>query len=399
LKVFKKMTFTASKRTLAGAFVFLLAAMAIYFIKIGLTSPRNVFITATVRRGDIENSVLATGKLDAIERVNVGAQVTGEIKSLPVKVGDRVKKGQLIAEIDDLQQRNDLRNAEAALNVMRANKLAKQASLQQAGSKFAREKRMLKEQASSREDFEVAEMQLKTMQAELMAIDAGGIQAQIEVDKKKLDLSYTKVLAPRDGIVISVIAQQGQTLNASQNAPTIIKLAKLDIMTIKAQISEADITRMKPGQKAHFSIFSEPSKRYEATLRLVELAPESIMKDDTAPSSTTTSTQNNSVYYNALLDVPNVGNQLRIAMTVQVTFPLKEAKSVLLAPVQSVKKVNGQRQQVEVLGKNNEVQQREVETGISNGVDVEIIKGLKLGDVLILNQSNDSAGTREGDFE
>ncbi|KQN49534.1 hemolysin secretion protein D [Serratia sp. Leaf50] len=393
------MTFTASKRTLAGAFVFLLAAMAIYFIKIGLTSPRNVFITATVRRGDIENSVLATGKLDAIERVNVGAQVTGEIKSLPVKVGDRVKKGQLIAEIDDLQQRNDLRNAEAALNVMRANKLAKQASLQQAGSKFAREKRMLKEQASSREDFEVAEMQLKTMQAELMAIDAGGIQAQIEVDKKKLDLSYTKVLAPRDGIVISVIAQQGQTLNASQNAPTIIKLAKLDIMTIKAQISEADITRMKPGQKAYFSIFSEPSKRYEATLRLVELAPESIMKDDTAPSSTTTSTQNNSVYYNALLDVPNVGNQLRIAMTVQVTFPLKEAKSVLLAPVQSVKKVNGQRQQVEVLGKNNEVQQREVETGISNGVDVEIIKGLKLGDVLILNQSNDSAGTREGDFE
>ncbi|MCV5262624.1 efflux RND transporter periplasmic adaptor subunit, partial [Escherichia coli] len=86
------------------------------------------------------------------------------------------------------------------------------------------------------------------------------VQAQIEVDKKKLALEYTRVVAPMDGIVIAIVTQQGQTVNSNQSAPTIIKLARLDVMTIKAQISEADITRISVGQKARFSIFSEPDK-------------------------------------------------------------------------------------------------------------------------------------------
>jgi macrolide-specific efflux system membrane fusion protein len=249
----------------------------LYFFLRGSQTPE--YITASVRRGDIENSVLATGRIDAVERVNVGAQVSGQVKSLTVKLGDRVTKGQPIAYIDDVPQRNDLRNAEAALDVVKAERQAKLALLKQAERRFKRQRQMLSEDTSSREDVETAEATFATTRAELRSLNAKLIQAQIEVDKKKVDLGYTRVVAPMDGIVIAVVTQQDQTVNSSQSAPTIIKLARLDVMTIKAQISEADITRIFPGQKAWFTIFSEPDKHYDATLRTVELAPESVMKD------------------------------------------------------------------------------------------------------------------------
>lgn len=148
-----------------------------------------------------------------------------------------------------------------------------------------------------------------------------------------------------DGIVIAIVTQQGQTVNSNQSAPTIIKLARLDVMTIKAQISEADITRISVGQKARFSIFSEPDKHYSATLRAVELAPESVMKDDSLASNTSASgsgTSNASVYYNALFDVPNPENRLRIAMTAQVTLITDEAQNTLLVPIQAVHRNEGE---------------------------------------------------------
>ncbi|CAI0804990.1 macrolide efflux RND transporter periplasmic adaptor subunit EtsA [Serratia proteamaculans] len=373
---------------LAGALLVILALVAVF----SLQSPsQTAAVTAPARLGDIENAVLATGKLDAIERVNVGAQVSGQVKSLKVKLGDRVTKGQPIADIDDLPQRNDLRNAEAALNVAKADLQAKQALLKQAESRFKRQKRMLSDEAGSREDFEAAEATLAATRAELIALNARIVQAQIEVDKKKVDLSYTRILAPMDGIVIAVITQQGQTVNANQSAPTIVKLAQLDVMTIKAQISEADITRVSQGQKAYFTIFSEPDKRYDATLRTVELAPESVMKDDSISSGSSSSgsgTSNASVYYNALLDVPNPDNRLRIAMTAQVSLLLGEAKNALLVPIQAVHKTADKKQQVQVLAGDNRLEMREVKTGITNNVDIQILSGLKAGENVVLVQES-----------
>ncbi|MBO1502746.1 efflux RND transporter periplasmic adaptor subunit [Serratia proteamaculans] len=373
---------------LAGALLVILALVAVFSLQ---SSSQTASVTAPARLGDIENAVLATGKLDAIERVNVGAQVSGQVKSLKVKLGDRVTKGQPIADIDDLPQRNDLRNAEAALNVAKADLQAKQALLKQAESRFKRQKRMLSDEAGSREDFEAAEATLAATRAELIALNARIVQAQIEVDKKKVDLSYTRILAPMDGIVIAVITQQGQTVNANQSAPTIVKLAQLDVMTIKAQISEADITRVSQGQKAYFTIFSEPDKRYDATLRTVELAPESVMKDDSisgGSSSSGSGTSNASVYYNALLDVPNPDNRLRIAMTAQVSLLLGEAKNALLVPIQAVHKTADKKQQVQVLTADNRLEIREVKTGITNNVDIQILSGLKAGENVVLVQES-----------
>lgn len=165
----------------AIVFIAVAVALAIFWQR----PPQQDYVTAPARLGDIENAVLATGRLDAIERVNVGARVSGEVKSLKVKLGDRVTKGQPIADIDDLQQRNDLRNAEAALNVVKANMLAKQALLKQAESRFKRQRRMLNDEASSREDFETAEASLATTRADLQALNAQLVQSQIEVEKKK----------------------------------------------------------------------------------------------------------------------------------------------------------------------------------------------------------------------
>ncbi|EFO1630739.1 efflux RND transporter periplasmic adaptor subunit [Escherichia coli] len=346
------------------------------------------YITAPVRKGDIENSVLATGRIDAIERVNVGAQVSGQLKLLKVKQGDHVTKGQLIAEIDDLPQCNDLRNAEAALNEVKAELQSKQALLKQAELRFKRQFRMLRENASSQEDFESAEAMLATTRAELLSLNAKLVQAQIEVDKKKLALEYTRIVAPMDGIVIAIVAQQGQTVNSNQSAPTIIKLARLDVMTIKAQISEADITRISVGQKARFSIFSEPDKQYSATLRAVELAPESVMKDDSLASNSSASgsgTSNASVYYNALFDVPNPENRLRIAMTAQVTLITDEAQNTLLVPIQAVHRSEGKKQQVLVLAADGRLEPRDVKTGITNSVDIQILEGLNVGENVVLS--------------
>jgi len=352
------------------------------------------YVTALVRKGNIENSVLATGRIDAIERVNVGAQVSGQVKSLKVKLGDHVTRGQLIADIDDVPQRNDLRNAEAALNEVKAELQSKQALLKQAELRFKRQRHMLIEDASSREDFESAEATLATTRADLLSLNAKLVQAQIEVDKKKVDLGYTRVVAPMDGIVIAVVTQQGQTVNSSQSAPTIIKLARLDVMTIKAQISEADITRIYAGQKARFTIFSEPDKHYEATLRTVELAPESVMKEDSLTSSSSASgsgTSNASVYYNALLDVPNPENRLRIAMTAQVTLLAGEAKDTLLVPIQAVRRAEGDKQQVQVLATDGKLETRYVKTGITNSVDIQILEGLNVGDNVVLSQPGEKA--------
>lgn len=161
-------------------------------------------------------------------------------------------------------------------------------------------------------------------------------------------------------------------------------------MTIKAQISEADITRISPGQKAYFTIFSDPDKRYDATLRTIELAPESVMKDDSLAGTSSASgsgTSNASVYYNALLDVPNPENRLRIAMTAQVSLLLGEAKNTLLVPIQAVHKTEGKGQQVQVLTQDQRLETREVTTGITNNVDIQILSGLKAGETVVLSQT------------
>lgn len=351
------------------------------------SSTKPQFATATAALGDLEQSVLATGTLQAFKQVSVGAQVSGQVKRLLVNLGDTVQKGQLVAEIDSLTQQNNLRNATAALDNIRAQLSSRQASLIQAELAFKRQQEMMASDATSRENYEAAEATLKTTRADVAALQAQVTQAGIAVNTAEVNLGYTKILAPIDGVVVATVVQEGQTVNANQSTPTIIKLARLDTITVKAQISEADVVRVKPGQKVYFTILGSPEKRYTTTLRTVEPAPDSIATDTTSSTSSSTSTTT-AIYYNGLLDVPNTDGALRISMTAQVYIVLAEAKGAITIPSSALGERDRQGMStVRVLDDEGRAVARKVRVGINNNVSAQILEGLAAGDKVVVGEA------------
>lgn len=344
--------------------------------------------SAVVSRGDIEDSVLANGVLKAFKLVSVGAQVSGQIKTLAVRLGDEVHQGQLVAEIDSVTQRNALRDAEASLAYVKAQRRSKVATLKQAELAFQRQKRMLAQDASPREAYESAEATLATTEADIAALDAQITQAEIAVDKARTNLGYTRIEAPMDGTVVAVVVEEGQTVNANQTTPTLIKIAMLDTMTVEAEISEADVVRVRPGLSAHFTILGAADTRIQATLRAIEPAPASIEKETSAASATASSTSDAAIYYNGLLDVANPGHRLRINMTAEVSIVLARAENVLLVPSSAL--VKGKNKgvatvTVTVLREDGSLETRPVKVGIDTNARAEILEGLSEGEKVALS--------------
>jgi membrane fusion protein, macrolide-specific efflux system len=338
------------------------------------------YITASVVKMDIEEKVLASGALNAWKTVEVGAQVSGQLKKLHVALGDQVKQGQLLAEIDPVLQRNSLRDAEASLENVRAQKRSRQAMLRQYESAYRRQQQLLAQDASARSELEGAQAQLDSTRADIAALDAQINKAKIAVDTARANLGYTRIVAPMDGVVISIVTQEGQTVVSAQSAPTILKLANLDTITVKAQISEADVIRVKPGQTAWFTILGDSDMRHYSRLRAIEPGP-----DSTTSNSSSSST---AIYYNGLFEVPNPGRKLRVSMTAQVSIILREARQVLCIPASAI----GDREQdgrytVKLL-RNNGPETRRIHVGINNNVQVQVLDGLREGDKVIIGDSS-----------
>lgn len=357
-------------------------------------------ITAEVTVDDIEDTVLASGTIEASQEVSVGAQVSGQIKRLHVALGDQVRKGQLVAEIDSTTQTNTLRNAEAQVSLLSAQRQARQAQLRQAELSYQRKKDLFKLDAGSKADLDDAEATLATTRAEIAALDAQIRQSNISVDTARVNLGYTRIVAPIDGVVIAVVAEEGRTVNALQSAPTIIKLAKLDKVQIKAEISEADVVRVKPGLPVYFTILGEPQRRYEAKLRAIEPVPESEQTDNKATTSSATTA---AIYYNGLFDVDNPEGKLRVAMTTQVFVVLNRADKTLVIPATAL----GQRDrktgtyEVRVLegeGAEQKVSTRHVKVGLNNRVQAQVLEGLKAGEKVVVGEgsANGAGGAGAG---
>jgi macrolide-specific efflux system membrane fusion protein len=344
------------------------------------------FITASVVVRDVEHTVLANGTLQALKQVSVGAQVSGQLKSLKVNLGDEVKAGQLVAEIDSTAQQNSLRDAQASLAYVRAQRRSQAALLRQAELAFRRQQEMFLQEASSRSDFESAETTLETTRAEIDALDAQIAQSIVAVDKAKADLNYTRITAPMDGKVVAIVTQEGQTVNSAQAAPTIIKLAKLDTITIKAQISEADVTRVRVGQPVYFTILGEPDNRYHAALRAIEPAPDSIAQEP-MPGAGSNNSIGTAVYYNALFDAPNKDGRLRIGMTAQVHIVLAAARGVVTVPSAALINTGSGSYEVRVVDNNRGVSIRKIRVGINNSIDAQVLEGLSPGEKVILGDT------------
>jgi len=364
-----------------GAAVALVLGITFYALQAPAKPPQ--YITATVERGDIENSVLAAGILEGAKQVDVGAQVSGQLKSLKVKLGDKVSEGQWLAEIDPLVLRNTLRQAEVNEEKLQAERRSAVAQLNKTRRVYERYRELQSDASVSRQDFENAEAEYEVQEAAVRSLEAQIKSARVEIDTARVNLGYTRINAPITGHVVGIVTQEGQTVIANQLAPVLLKLADLDTMTIKAQVSEADVIHITPGQPVYFTILGE-DKRYHATLRGTEPAPQGYAQTSDK-SSDASARKNSAVFYNALFEVPNPEHRLRISMTAQVHIVLDTAEAVLNVPVAALGPRNADGSYpVKVLDDKGFAQERNVQTGISNNVKVQINSGLAEGDRVVI---------------
>ncbi|WP_323996258.1 efflux RND transporter periplasmic adaptor subunit [Aeromonas hydrophila] len=339
-------------------------------------APTTSYITTPVERRDLEQSVLADGTLQAQKLVSVGAQVSGQIKALHVALGDEVKQGDLLVEIDDLTQQNALKDAEAALDNVQAQLASRRATLRNNQLVFERQRKVLARGLGSQADYDSAEATLTATRADIRALTAQAVQARIAVDTARVNLGYTRIVSPMAGTIVAIPVEQGQTVNAVQSTPTMVKVARLDTMTVEAQISEADVIKVKAGLPSYFTVLGAPEQRYQARLRAIEPAPDTINDDTTSSSSTSTA-----VYYHGLFEVENPEGALRIGMTAQVHIVLATERNALVIPAIAL---SGDR--VQVVDEAGRPQWRPVKVGLNNKVDAQILAGLTAGEAVVVSQ-------------
>jgi macrolide-specific efflux system membrane fusion protein len=352
----------------------------------GMSREAPTLPTATVRVSDLEQVVLATGMIQPQKMVSVGAQASGRVVALHVNLGDHIIKGQLIAEIEPSTERNALKIAQATLQQERAQRASRAVALKQAERNFRRAQATYSLEASSQADYESAEATFEALQAELTALDSQIKQASLQVDTARVTLGYTNVIAPMDGTVVAIMCEEGQTLNAVLTAPAIVKLANLDVMTVKAQISEADVTRVHPGQRVYFTILGAPEHRFYSVMRSVEPAPESIgWESGPTHGVSSSSAANAAIYYNGLFEISNPNHELRPSMTAQVSIVIEGAKSVLTIPSSALMSPNRDGSfRIETVDAQGKAQSRRITVGINNNVSAQIVSGLKVGDVVVI---------------
>jgi macrolide-specific efflux system membrane fusion protein len=363
-------------------------------------APARNYITAAVDIRDLQQTVLADGTVNARKLVSVGAQVSGQIKALHVALGDKVKQGQLLADIDDLTQQNTLQDSKAALDNIQAQLASKLATLRNNQRNWQRQQRLMQTGVGVQADYDSAQTTLEATQADIHALEAQIVRANIAVNTAQVNLAYTKIVSPIAGTVVALPVEQGQTVNAVQSAPTIAKIASLDTMTIEAKISEADVINVKTGMPVWFTILGNPRQRYQAVLRAIEPAPESISSDSsstsssrTSSSSTSSSSSSSAIYYNGLFDVANPDETLRISMTAQVYILLSEAKHATVVPISALQ----HRQEkwfVQVVRPQSPPQWREVTPGISDSAYIQLLSGVQPGEEVVISQQLASDSNR-----
>jgi macrolide-specific efflux system membrane fusion protein len=360
--------------------------------------PANSLLTAVVTRSDIEDTVTATGTLQPKDYVDVGAQVSGQLKNLLVEIGAMVKKGQLLAEIDPSVYQSKVDADRAQLLNQQAQIADRQAQLQLANLQFTRQQNMARDNATTTEAVQSAEATQQSALAQLNAIKAQRQQTESTLRGDMANLGYTRIFAPMAGTVVSQAAKQGQTLNANQQAPIIMRIADLSTMTVQAQVSEADVPKLRVGMDVYFTTLGGDNRRFYGKLRQIPPTPTVV---------------NNVVLYDALFDVPNPDHVLMTQMTAQVFFVISSAKDAVLVPLPALHAAGGRtrgarsangtdprsqfargRALVSVIGNDGKAVEREVKVGVMNRVSAQITAGLEPGDKVVVGTRAPAATAR-----
>ena len=375
---------------------------------LGEHDPATQYQFSAVQRGDIEDVVTATGTLQPRDYVDVGAQVSGQLRKIHVEVGHTVEAGQLLAEIDPTVYRARVDASRAQLKNLRAQLQDREAQLTLAQIQLRRQRALMAEDATTKESLQTAEASAKSAEAQLEAVRAQIEQIESTLRGDEASLQYARILSPMAGTVVSITARQGQTLNTNQQAPVVMRIADLSTMTVQTQVSEADVSRLKLGMEAYFTTLGGSGKRWQGKLEKIE------------PTPTVT---NNVVLYNALFDVLNPDGLLMTQMTAQVFFIVSQARDVLLVPMAALSQGaprapqpspsaapanangagrgmgagagqgrsggvaaagTGPRQgTVKVADERGGVQERKVELGVANRVQAQVLSGLAEGERVV----------------
>ncbi|KAA0969035.1 efflux RND transporter periplasmic adaptor subunit [Aureimonas fodinaquatilis] len=323
---------------------------------------------ATVIRGTLDDNVPAVGTLKAVRSVDVGAQISGQLKTVHVAVGDGVTEGQLLAEMDPAIYEYTVEATLAQIANLEAQDVNAQAQRVLARQTLNRQENLRRANTSAASELDAAVAALATAESNVDGLAAQIRERRSDLKRAEANLGYTKIYAPLNGTVVSQTSEQGQTLAATQTAPVIVTVADLSTMTVEAKVSEADIGRLTPGMKVWFTTLGDTRQRWEATLRMIEPTPE---------------TENNVILYKALFDVPNPDGRLRMTMTAQVFFVVDEAHDALQVPASAIRTSdNGPSVLVR---QGNGVIERPVETGLQTRTRVQVLSGLEEGEEVVSN--------------
>lgn len=336
--------------------------------------------TVTVTRGDLQKTITAVGSIEPKDYVDVGTQVGGRVMKIHVAIGDRVAKGDLIAEIDPTVYESTVRKDRATLENLQAQLEQQLAESALAATELKRNQEMRDADAVSQTTVDTAEAQAKVAAATVAATRAQIRASEATLSGDLANLGYTKIYAPLTGTVASQTTLEGQTVNATQSAPVIVQVANMDVMTVWAQVAEADVSRISVGMPAHFTTLGMPDKNWQGKVRAVYPTPE---------------VENDVVLYNVLIDVDNKEGQLLPQMTVQVFFTLGEAKDVPLAPItalQAQRDVGADAYKAKVLTDKGVVE-REVKVGLTSRSMAQVVSGLLPGDQLIVAAATPAASS------
>jgi macrolide-specific efflux system membrane fusion protein len=358
---------------------------------------RDQFATVQVSRADIESSVTALGTLQPRRYVDVGAQASGQIHKIHVEVGDVVKEGQLLVEIDPSTQQAKLDAGRFSIENLKAQLQEQRAQHELARQKYQRQQNLAAGGATREEDVQTAQAELRVTQARIDMFQAQIRQAEASLRSDQAELGYTRIYAPMAGTVVALDAREGQTLNAQQQTPLILRIAKLSPMTVWAEVSEADIGHVKPGMHAWFTTLSGGTRRWTSTVRQILPVPPKPLDQTSqgggSPASTSKSGSARVVLYTVLLDVDNADNALMAEMTTQVFFVANQAQNVLTAPIAALQAgTQPDLQTAQVVASNGSIEQRNVRTGISDRLRVQILDGLQEGDHLLIGPVDGSDG-------
>ena len=368
------------------------------------------YATAVVQRADLEESVTATGILQPRDYVDVGTQVSGQLKKLHVEIGSTVKAGQLLAEIDPTVYTTRVDADRAQIRTQEAQLADKQAQLALAEQQFKRQQNLQRENATTQDAVDTAAAALRSAKAQIDVLKAQAEQTRSTLRGDEANLNYTKIYAPMSGTVVAQSAKQGQTLNANQQAPTVLRIADLSTMTVQSQVSEADVSKLTVGMDVYFTTLGNQAKRWYGKLRQIEPTP---------------ATVNNVVLYNALFDVENADRALMTQMTAQVFFVTAQAKDAIQVPLSALRpftsgagerrragrsdaqvtaakssaKSGGSRSMessvdprtryangramVRVVKTDGTIENREVQVGVMSRVSAQILSGLQPGEVVV----------------